>query len=143
MFTTLSCRGCGREIRVFQLGRKEPREFCSKPCSETFKNRKKRSKRKKQRFIEAGFYQAREWLHVRYLAILRSDGCCEACGRGKRHKVSLHVDHVKPRSKYPELALELNNLQVLCADCNLGKSNIDQTDWRTKKVSTTAPLLSN
>src|SRR5262249_39926358 len=39
-------------------------------------------------------------------------------------------DHIKPRSKFPELELELGNLQVLCADCNLGKRAWDQTDWR-------------
>jgi hypothetical protein len=42
----------------------------------------------------------------------------------------LHVDHIKSRSKHPDLALEITNLQVLCADCNIGKSNTDETDWR-------------
>jgi 5-methylcytosine-specific restriction endonuclease McrA len=28
------------------------------------------------------------------------------------------------------LELTLSNLQVLCEDCNLGKSNTDATDWR-------------
>ena len=49
------------------------------------------------------------------------------CGSTER----IHVDHIKPRSKYPELELDINNLQVLCEDCNIGKSNIDETDWRT------------
>lgn len=42
----------------------------------------------------------------------------------------MHVDHIKPRSKYPELELEFTNLQILCADCNLGKRNHDSIDWR-------------
>lgn len=42
----------------------------------------------------------------------------------------LNVDHVKPRKFYPELALDLDNLQVLCALCNHGKGNSDATDWR-------------
>jgi hypothetical protein len=37
----------------------------------------------------------------------------------------LHVDHVKPRSKYPELALDLDNLQILCAACNTRKGDRD------------------
>jgi len=45
----------------------------------------------------------------------------------------LHVDHIKPRSKYPELSLTFSNLQILCEDCNFGKSNIDQTDWRPEE----------
>jgi 5-methylcytosine-specific restriction endonuclease McrA len=28
--------------------------------------------------------------------------------------------------------LRLDNLQVLCEPCNLGKSNRDETDWRSK-----------
>ena len=51
------------------------------------------------------------------------------CGASGKQTV-LHVDHIKPRSKYPELALDPNNLQVLCKDCNLGKSNLYNTDWR-------------
>jgi len=42
----------------------------------------------------------------------------------------MHIDHIKPRSKYPELTFVFENLQVLCEDCNVGKSNLDETDWR-------------
>jgi 5-methylcytosine-specific restriction endonuclease McrA len=45
----------------------------------------------------------------------------------------MHVDHIKPRSKYPHLALRESNLQVLCEACNLGKGNWDETDWRPLK----------
>ena len=41
----------------------------------------------------------------------------------------VHVDHIKPRSKYPKLALVKSNLQVMCEDCNLGKVNTDTIDW--------------
>lgn len=75
------------------------------------------------------FYESERWRAVRYEAMKRSRGLCEACGRGRR-ETPLHVDHIKPRSRYPELQLDLNNLQVLCRDCNVGKSNIDETDWR-------------
>jgi 5-methylcytosine-specific restriction endonuclease McrA len=57
------------------------------------------------------------------------------CGRSKRkHGVVIHVDHIKPKSKYPELALEYNNLQLLCEDCNLGKSNKYETDYRPEEA---------
>lgn len=52
------------------------------------------------------------------------------CGANPSDGVKMHVDHIKPRSKFPELALVLDNLQILCEDCNLGKSNKDETDWR-------------
>lgn len=68
------------------------------------------------------FYKSREWLEVRWKALKASDGCCVYCGRSRTsHGVVIHVDHIKPRSKFPHLALELSNLQVTCEDCNLGK----------------------
>jgi len=42
----------------------------------------------------------------------------------------MHVDHIRPRSKSPSLELDPDNLQVLCKACNLGKSNLDDTDFR-------------
>lgn len=78
----------------------------------------------------ASFYDSREWLNVRYEALLASAGRCACCGNRASEDKPLHVDHVKPRSKYPHLALVLSNLQVLCKSCNLGKGNSDETDWR-------------
>ena len=76
------------------------------------------------------FYDSDEWRQIRYLALKKNDGRCQCCGQRPSAGNPLHVDHIKPRSKFPTLALQINNLQVLCADCNYGKSNIDQTDWR-------------
>jgi hypothetical protein len=77
------------------------------------------------------FYESKEWQELRYRVIRKYGGSCLACGRNYRdHKVIIHVDHIRPRSKFPSLALDFNNLQILCADCNVGKSNKDSTDWR-------------
>jgi 5-methylcytosine-specific restriction endonuclease McrA len=77
------------------------------------------------------FYDTDTWRALRFEALKLSNGCCVLCGRSQRaHGVVLHVDHIKPKSKFPELALTLSNLQILCEDCNLGKSNRDDTDWR-------------
>ena len=77
-----------------------------------------------------GFYWSDEWRALRYQVLKEHGGCCMLCGRTARHGVTIHVDHIKPRSKYPQLELERSNLQVLCDDCNLGKSNHDEVDWR-------------
>lgn len=44
--------------------------------------------------------------------------------------VEIHVDHIKPRSKFPYLSLTFENLQVLCKDCNFDKSNLHEEDYR-------------
>jgi hypothetical protein len=77
------------------------------------------------------FYASRAWQVVRYKALKREGGRCQCCGRSSAWEgVILHVDHIKPRSKYPQYALCDWNLQVLCEDCNLGKGAWDVTDWR-------------
>ena len=80
--------------------------------------------------VKPDFYTSDAWRQVRYFALVANNGRCECCGSGKHDGVILHVDHIKPRSLYPEYALDPANLQVLCADCNLGKRAHDDTDWR-------------
>ncbi len=86
--------------------------------------------KKQIRAVKNEFFLSREWQALRYQVLRNSNGRCELCGRGKPDGVSLHVDHIKPRSRYPELALEITNLQVLCEDCNMGKGNRCTRDWR-------------
>lgn len=80
--------------------------------------------------IRDAFFVSDEWRAIRYQALKLIGGRCCLCGRSAHDGVVLHVDHIKPASKFPELRLELSNLQVLCACCNIGKSNKDDTDWR-------------
>ena len=78
------------------------------------------------------FLKSWEWTTLRMEAIKLYGRTCMCCGA--KHGVDgivIHVDHIKPRSKYPELSLELKNLQILCHDCNKGKGAWDETDWRT------------
>jgi len=79
------------------------------------------------------FYHSYEWADARYNALKRSNGCCELCGRGKIDGVVLNVDHIKPLRRYWELRTDPKNLQVLCAMCNKGKGNRDDTDWREQE----------
>lgn len=76
------------------------------------------------------FYKSQSWKETRFIALRLSDGTCELCGARASDGVQLHVDHIKPRSRHPELELDLDNLQILCEDCNFGKSNYDDTDFR-------------
>lgn len=76
---------------------------------------------------EWGFYGTSKWRSLRYRALQKYGNWCSCC---KSEQAPLHVDHIKPRSKYPELEYDINNLQILCKECNLGKSDRDNTDWR-------------
>jgi len=76
------------------------------------------------------FFDSKEWRELRYKAILKYGRKCACCGATPDSGAIIQVDHVKPRSKYPSLALDIGNLQVLCKDCNLGKGAWDSTDFR-------------
>ena len=60
--------------------------------------------------------------------ILARDRICQLCGATKERE-RLEVDHIVPRSKGG--TNDPDNLQVLCAPCNRGKSNRDDTDFRS------------
>jgi 5-methylcytosine-specific restriction endonuclease McrA len=96
--------------------------------------RRKQNRRKENRAklsSPADFYETREWRELRYKVLRKFGFKCMACGSGTE-KGPLHVDHIKPRSYFPELELEFENLQVLCGDCNIGKSNHFSDDLRPK-----------
>lgn len=80
----------------------------------------------------ADFYRSREWLEARYLALVKFGRKCMCCGATSDDGVKMHVDHIKPRSKFPSLELDVSNLQVLCSNCNIGKSNKHTDDFRAK-----------
>jgi hypothetical protein len=75
-------------------------------------------------------YESDAWRRLRYTVLREQNGCCQLCGRSRKDGVILHVDHIVPLSKDWSKRLDPTNLQVLCADCNLGKSNTDEIDWR-------------
>jgi len=78
-------------------------------------------------------YDSKQWRELRYKTLRKYGFRCMAC---KTSESELHVDHIKPHSKYPELAFIESNLQVLCKDCNLGKSNIYEDDFTIDNVNT-------
>ncbi len=59
------------------------------------------------------------WELLRCAAIEVLGNHCAKCGeRCGDIPGLLHVDHVRPVCDYPELALDPDNVQILCADCN-------------------------
>ena len=53
----------------------------------------------------------RQWIRA---VRRRDEDACRVCGV----TIPLHVHHIRPRSSYPELALELDNGITLCGNCH-------------------------
>ena len=61
---------------------------------------------------------------LRHEVFKRDNYTCVECGARKSDGATLHVDHKVPVSKGG--TDELSNLQTLCSDCNLNKSDVIQ-----------------
>jgi hypothetical protein len=63
-------------------------------------------------------------LRLRWKVLQRDHFSCCACGASPAtaNQILLHVDHIHPYSAGGETVLD--NLQTLCSNCNLGKSNM-------------------
>ncbi len=58
----------------------------------------------------------------RALVLMRDGAKCRLCGASPQSNARLHVDHIVPWSLGGETVIE--NLQILCEQCNVGKSNV-------------------
>jgi len=62
---------------------------------------------------------------LRFLVLRRDNFKCVSCGKSPATNINteLHVDHIISWDKFGET--EIENLQSLCKECNIGKSNLD------------------
>jgi hypothetical protein len=51
---------------------------------------------------------------------IRDDNTCQICGL--KEPDIMVVDHIKPKSIFPELQFEINNLVTLCPNCHARKT---------------------
>jgi 5-methylcytosine-specific restriction endonuclease McrA len=70
-----------------------------------------------------GFLRSKEWKELRLKALSVYGMSCFKCGRENSKRFPINVDHIKPRKFFPELSLEITNLQPLCGPCNKNKGN--------------------
>lgn len=75
------------------------------------------------------WHRKAQWRNLRKKVLDHYGDICQRCG-ASGNDTEIHVDHIKPRSKYPESAFEFGNLQVLCRNCNFSKNNRHNTDYR-------------
>ena len=83
------------------------------------------------------FRASQAWHRLRVAALAKNRltyggrNCCELCGS---FGGPWHADHIIPVSKNWLKRLDPNNIQILCRDCNYGKSNLHNTDWRKESA---------
>lgn len=80
------------------------------------------------------FYSSKEWRALREWALNHYGRKCmhPKCKFGPiKSDTDLHIDHIKPKAKFPDLALDKDNVQVLCVLCNRTKSDRGMKDYRT------------
>lgn len=86
--------------------------------------------------IKEAFYKSWDWRTLRMQALKKHGARCQCCGATKDsvdisgNQVRIVVDHIQPLAKRWDLRLDLDNLQILCDECNMGKGAWDRTDWR-------------
>ncbi|MFC2019101.1 HNH endonuclease [Chloroflexota bacterium] len=81
--------------------------------------------RKKRLDETRQFYSSPEWQLIRKQIIKEKGRVCSDCKIYIRSNIDITVDHIRPRSKYPDFSLDKNNLQVLCRSCNSSKGATD------------------
>lgn len=85
-----------------------------------------------RRLNDPQFYSSTEWLRLRKKVLKKYGEICMKCSSTE----NIAVDHIKPRSLYQELELDIENLQVLCKKCNSIKSNKNCEDYRDNNNKT-------
>ena len=62
----------------------------------------------------------------RAIVLMRDGAKCQMCGATPQSGARLHIDHITPWSKGGETIIE--NLRVLCEQCNVGRSNVSEDE---------------
>ena len=89
--------------------------YCFEDDYQEYWFKKGKKKQRKRTHIPRG---------LRHEVFKRDNYTCVECGARKSDGATLHVDHKIPVSKGG--TDELSNLQTLCSDCNLNKSDVIQ-----------------
>lgn len=109
-----TCEVCLTRYKI-PFCRSKKSRFCSKKCLGIF-NGQNHIGDKNKNWIGGA------WLYVRKIILVEQNYTCQNCGY--REPEIMEVNHKLERSKYPELARDRNNLEVLCPNCHRRKTNL-------------------
>lgn len=91
--------------------------------------KKKNVKEKKVRLMRyQDFYASDDYKNLKEILYNTNEKICLKCDS----KEDIQIDHIKPKSKHPEKAFDIFNLQMLCKKCNFEKGSREVSDYRTK-----------
>ncbi len=76
------------------------------------------------------FYASKEWAALKKRVYNRYGRRCMATGLTEKDGITLSVDKIYPRSKYPGLALKMSNMQVMMLQINQVKGDRIIKDFR-------------
>lgn len=110
-----SCLYCFKKFtKIAGKSRIGRNKFCSIPCANKFRDKGKHTEIYKIR-------HSQDYILWRTAVFMRDDYTCQTCGvRSKRgQRITLHADHIKPFSLYPELRLAIDNGRTLCMPCHM------------------------
>ena len=71
----------------------------------------------------SGWYGKGAWKRIRLQALNRDHWLCQECLRNGRITSAREVHHKQPLEEFPELGLELDNLESLCHECHEATKN--------------------
>lgn len=79
------------------------------------------------------FYNTKQWKMLRKQKKKIEHNECERCRAKGRHREGTEVHHKKYLRQHPELALDINNLELLCEDCHYDehhrRNQINEERW--------------
>jgi len=67
-------------------------------------------------------YNSKRWKTVREIVILRDNLLCQQCLKDGFESIGEEVDHIEELSDRPDLAYDIDNLQLLCRACHVQKT---------------------
>ena len=81
--------------------------------------RRREYERRPERKADNGFYKTSQWIAFRdYLLTKQEFALCRECAKLGRIVPTVAIDHIMPRKERPDLALDEDNCQGLCASCH-------------------------
>ena len=147
----MTCQTCDNQYGVVPC-RAAKSKFCSRECqlkgqswTQERKDKIGKSNAKPKPSIAGPnhyYWKGGSWNFVKTLARVRDNDTCQCTGAcswhltkkcGFKDSYIMHVDHIKPKKLFPELALDVNNLLTVCPNCHQHKTNTERRNKIFKK----------